>query len=59
MLSKKYYEKIAEILRNNKSETPEFYGLVNEFCYFFDNDNERFDREGFLQAVNSNVTTMQ
>ena len=47
MLSKKYYNAIAIILRENETREDIIVNLIE----YFERDNPRFDREMFLVAV--------
>ncbi len=46
MLSKKYYQKIADILRNSATREE----IIVEMAVFFKDDNPRFERFKFLEA---------
>jgi hypothetical protein len=50
MLSKKYYEDIARILRGHK----DINDLIYELATYFSVDNPRFDTERFLRACGIN-----
>lgn len=46
MLSKKHFEKVALILRQNKASD----SLISDFCSYFKTDNPKFNEERFKDA---------
>jgi len=56
MLSKKYYKRIAEIIRTSKRLNAEYtecidvIELIDELCIFFKENNPRFDKDRFVAA---------
>lgn len=55
MMTRKDYVETARILNKYKSAINEtdFVDLVDDFAYMFEKDNERFNTEKFLEAVNN------
>jgi len=51
MLSKKYYEMIAEIINDSYDSNINVYNnLINNLCNKLEQDNPNFDRERFINA---------
>ena len=46
MLTKKYFEAIAKILKHKEAD----YGEVIEFANYLQAENPRFDKERFIKA---------
>lgn len=46
-LSKRNYIRIAEILADNDADDK----LINDFCEYFREDNERFDKGKFVSFI--------
>lgn len=54
MMTRKDYVETARILNKYKESINEkdFIDLVDDFSFMFEQDNERFNTEKFLEAVN-------
>lgn len=54
MMTRKDYNKVGGILRKYKDTIPalEFNDLVDDFSFFFENDNRNFIPERFLELCN-------
>jgi hypothetical protein len=54
MMTRKDYVETARILNKYKATINEkdFTDLVDDFSFMFEKDNERFNTEKFLEAVN-------
>lgn len=52
MMTRKDYVETARILNKYKMSMPEqeFDALTDDFSFFFENDNPRFNSEKFLEA---------
>jgi|TARA_R100000656_G_C3920477_1_gene122740 hypothetical protein len=49
MLTRKHFEAVASILRDNQDEVSDV--LVHQFADYFAGSNPNFDRSRFLQAT--------
>jgi|OM-RGC.v1.038102640 hypothetical protein len=49
-MTRKDYIKFAKAIKNNKQDIE---SLLNELCKIFEEDNSNFDRDRFIEAVNS------
>lgn len=50
-LSKKHFIRIADILRYNKNKS--YDDLINDFCLYFETENGNFNKEKFLEYLNT------
>lgn len=57
MMTRKDYVETARILNKYKTSIDEkdFIDLVDDFSFMFENDNERFNSEKFLEACNNDT----
>lgn len=57
MMTRKDYVETARILNKYKTviDEKDFIDLVDDFSYMFENDNERFNSEKFLEACNDDT----
>lgn len=50
MLTRKHFQRVADIIRESEISGETEYWLVEEFSTFFEEENERFDAEKFAEA---------
>ena len=50
MLTRKHFQRVADIIRESEISGETEYWLAEEFSTFFEEENERFDAEKFAEA---------